>query len=202
MNPGPASDAPLAGWTAIILAAGRGRRMGGPKAIMTVGGLPWWRVQETRLAAAGVPRLWVVSADVERVMRAGPTEAPPLVQANPDAPMFESVRSGISALKVVSDGVFILPVDVPAPARTTWRLVAAHAHEGVAVPTYLGVRGHPAALSPAWCRRVLDRALASDAVYRLDHLIAGDTREVPVDDPAVTVNLNTPDDVESWLSTR
>jgi CTP:molybdopterin cytidylyltransferase MocA len=122
MSPGPESIAPLAGWTAIVLAAGRGRRMGGPKALMTVGGLPWWQTQESRLAAAGVQRLWVVSAEVERAMRSGPAVAPPLVPADPDAPMFESVRAGVSAAGAASGGAFILPVDVPAPGRSTWQL--------------------------------------------------------------------------------
>lgn len=185
----PASD-PMIGWTAVVLAAGRGRRMGGPKALMRVVGREWWRLQEERLEHAGVHRVWVVSPAVRAQVR-GLTTA----EADPDAPMFASVLAGMRAAP--GAGLFILPVDVPAPGPDVWRLLAAAADAGVAVPTSHGERGHPIALSRPWIDRVLSRAGHED---RLDHLIGPDVVEVPVADPGVLANLNTPGDVRAWAA--
>jgi CTP:molybdopterin cytidylyltransferase MocA len=180
----------LAGWTALVLAAGHGRRMGVPKALMTVGGRGWWRVQEERLTRAGVDRLWVVSPQVGAAVH-----GPAVVESSPDAPMFASVLAGVAARPNAS--LFILPVDVPAPGPDIWRALAAAAGDRVAVPTFNGEHGHPVALSRLW----IDRALKpAGETMRLDHLIAPDTVYIPVHDRAVLVNLNTPDDARAWAA--
>jgi CTP:molybdopterin cytidylyltransferase MocA len=187
------------GWIAVVLAAGQGRRMGGPKALMEIGGRPWWAVQQERLAGAGVAALWVVSDPVFREMvNAQEPPARGLV-ADSAAPMFNSIRRGIEAARPhASHGIFILPVDVPAPRDATWEALAAAAGDRVAVPTFGGEHGHPVALSAAW----LDRSFPSapDAGDRLDDLIEGHVSYLAVDDPTVVVNLNTPDDVAAWLA--
>ena len=53
----------------LVLAAGRGRRMGGPKALMMVEGEPWWMRQRRRIAEVGIPMTWVVSPQVLDEMR-------------------------------------------------------------------------------------------------------------------------------------
>jgi CTP:molybdopterin cytidylyltransferase MocA len=106
-----------------VLAAGRGWRMGGPKALMSASGMPWWRLQALALDSIGVRGLWVVNREVFAAMGA---DAPRAVIADADAPMFESIRTGIAALQAEPiDAVFILPVDVPAPRRAVWESVAA-----------------------------------------------------------------------------
>ena len=52
----------------IMLAAGRGTRMGSPKALMSVGGRAWWREQQERLTELRIASLWVVSEQVRRAM--------------------------------------------------------------------------------------------------------------------------------------
>lgn len=176
-------------WRVLILAAGRGTRMGGPKALMQVGGRPWWQLQEERLA--DTPRTWIVSPDVAPHL---PTCT--LITADPDAPMFSSIRAGLAAA-TTEPGLFILPVDVPAPAPSTLAALSRSARDGVAIPTYHSKRGHPVALSRAWITRVFQPAAHQD--QRLDRLIAPDAIEVAVDDPDIAINLNTPQDVEQWL---
>lgn len=184
-------------WLVVVLAAGRGTRMGGPKALMTVSGRPWWQWQEDRLRNAN--RVWVASPEVAAAIR---PHAVPSIPGDPGAPMFSSIQAGLDvALDTEAAGAFILPVDVPVPAMQTLRTLAAAAGSGVAIPTHRGQRGHPAALSRAWIERVfLPGRDGPDA--RLNRLIAPDATEVAVEDPDVLVNLNTPRDVENWLSRR
>ena len=188
----PGSD----GWTVVLLAAGRGTRMGGPKALMLVGGRPWWSIQQDRLGS--LSHLWVASPDTAAQMRGC---AGRVVLGDPDAPMFSSVQAGLLELGPEVRGAFILPVDVPAPRRETLLALAAAAGDAVAVPVYQGKRGHPAALSGLWIDRVFDPARREPG-QRLDRLIAPELRELAVDDPSVTVNLNTPADLTAWLENR
>lgn len=183
-------------WRIIVLAAGRGTRMGGPKALMAVGKRPWWQTQEGRLAAAA--RTWVVSPQVAAQMGGC---ASPLVLADPEAPMFDSLRAGIDAAGR-NEGILVLPVDVPAPASSTIAALTRAAGAGVAVPVHRARRGHPVALSRGWINRVLLPACAAGQNLRLDHLIEPDARVVPVDDPDTVVNLNTPRDVDRWLAAQ
>ncbi len=190
----------------LVLAAGRGVRMGGPKALMMVGGRAWWRVQQERLASAGIETVWVVSREVGAAMRRDLRQgdaAMEIAESDPGLPMFASVAAGIRALVeggVRPSGVFVLPVDVPAAGAAVWRALAAVGSR-VAVPEYRGRRGHPVRLMWEFVERVIVPSL-EDAGFlaqaRLDRLVQGETTAVPVEDEAVVVNLNDPADVERW----
>ena len=203
MPPHPAQHPVVEGWFALVLGAGRGRRMGGPKPLMDAGGRPWWRVQESRLDAAGIPRLWVLSDDAGAAMLDAGFIPERATIADPDAPMFESLAAGIAGL--VPDeprGVFVLPADVPAPGPAVWPALALAAADAVARPVYKGKHGHPAALSGTWIEQVLGPAMEDGKEHRLDELIAGVVRDVEVDDPTVSVNLNSPRDLSRWLAAQ
>ncbi len=96
--------------------------------------------------------------------------------------MLDSVSLGLDGLR---DAV-VTPVDVP-PVRAA-TLAALLAVEGDAVPTWEGRDGHPV--------RVVAPTGAHPRV-RLD-LRLRDARRVPVDDPGVCANLNTPADLAVW----
>lgn len=186
---------------AIVLAAGRGSRMGGPKALMMVGGRAWWRVQRERLHAAGVRDVWVVSPEVRESMRREREAPEVIVTGEPSAPMFASIVAGIVALRDEGlGGVFLLPVDVPGASEAVWSALARC--DRVCVPRCGDRRGHPAWLPWSFVERVI-LPRAGDAAWimetRLDQLIAEDVVEVEVQDAGVVVNLNEPGDVEGWI---
>ncbi len=191
----------------LVLAAGRGTRMGTPKALMLVGGEAWWMRQAQRIGEAGLGQTWVVSEAV----RAGMVEqgaGVAFITADAGMPMFESLVAGLVSL--IDDpprGVFVLPVDVPAPGRGVFDCLSRSA--GVSVPVYRGTSGHPVYLPWGWVRgRVLTPGQGGEASpldggrRRLDRLLDGEAVRVAVDDPAVVVNLNTPDDLERWIGCR
>lgn len=190
----------------IVLAAGRGRRMGGPKALMQVDTVPWWRVQRDRIAASGYRQSWVVSENVARAMReSDPAGAPEHVLANPDAPMFESLLIGLRWLAAMHTprGVFVLPVDTPWPCDGAARtLIAGHP---AAIPTFEGRGGHPVWLSWTWASGLLAqeaRGAVPASQRRLDALLTSTAARVAVDAREVITNLNTPQDVLRFISLR
>jgi CTP:molybdopterin cytidylyltransferase MocA len=190
-------DGGLTDHAVVVLAAGRGRRMGGPKALMEVDGDPWWREQERRLGALGARRVWVVSAVVREAMIGGGMEAGRMVVGDDSRPMMSSVVAGALALRDDPPaGVFVLPVDVPAAGRDAWAALAGGGGE-VRVPEHRGVGGHPVWLGwPFVESRVVDAPEGS----RLDELIGPVARRVAVEDGDVVVNLNTPVGVAAWLA--
>jgi CTP:molybdopterin cytidylyltransferase MocA len=60
---------------------------------------------------------------------------------------------------------------------------------------YKGVHGHPIWLSWAFVER---EVLPAAPGARLDALIGQRTAYVQVEDASVTMNLNTPEDVQAW----
>jgi len=181
--------------TAIILAAGAGKRMGTPKALMTVSSRPWWRVQFERLKAIGVPALWVINEQVAAVMGA---DAPPMhTIEDASKPMLASILAGVRALAAdPPQAVFILPIDTPAPRSQVWTDLAAT--DAVASPALNNHAGHPLHCPWSWVEQRLLNGDINPDTDRLDTLIARDRITVPTDDPDAITNLNRPEDLANW----
>jgi CTP:molybdopterin cytidylyltransferase MocA len=127
----------------LVLAAGEGRRFGGPKAVAVLDGERLVDRAARTLREGGCDPVVVVSGAVE-------VELPGVqVVANPDwrSGMGSSLRRGLSALPFDVDAVVVLLVDTPfVAAGAVARLVAAADRSPAAVATYGGRRGHPVLL--------------------------------------------------------
>ena len=108
-----------------------------------------------------------------------------------------SVQAGLRALGADPPDCLLWPVDAPFVKGSTLRRLGAlsetaPAPSGWSVPVFQGRRGHPVLLGPSAQREVLgypaERPLSA---YGTDH--PGRVREVPVDDPGVGDNLDSPD---------
>ena len=186
---------------AVLLAGGRGRRAGGPKAFKRVDGELAWRRQARLLLQAGAERVAVViHPDRPADDLAEPVPDTVLVVAStPQAEMFASLQAGLRALRQSDDhgaATLILPVDCPlAGLPVTDALLAAlgdgkSSPPAVIRPVFEGRRGHPIVLSAALCEDLA----AGSSNRRLDHIIralaAQSVRDVAVEDPAILANHN------------
>jgi CTP:molybdopterin cytidylyltransferase MocA len=140
---------------AIVLAAGRGRRAGGPKASLRVGAGTFLDRAVSLLARPGVDRVVVVLGhDAPRVRAEAtlPAAAEVVVNEAYEDGMLGSVVAGLDAAEAHgADAVLIHPVDHPlVDAATVDRVVEAlRAGAIVAVPSYGGRRGHPGGFARA-----------------------------------------------------
>ena len=190
---------------AIVLAAGRSSRMGDFKPLLQAEGTPLiaWAIRAFK--QAGIADVVVVVGyrreDVEAAASAEGAEV--LTNAEPDAGMFSSLRVGVLGLDDAVTRFFVLPADVPLVRPETVGRVAREAHAAsladgvraeVAVPVHRGVSGHPPLLSVG----LRDEIRRSDPPGGLRELLeghAGSTLVVPVDDPGVLLDADTPDDL-------
>lgn len=135
----------MTGVAGLLLAAGRGSRLGRPKALVEVGGRRLADRAASVLRDAGLAPVVVVSG-------AAPIDLPGVVVAhNPDwaSGMGSSLRTGLGALPDDAEAVVVSLVDQPGVGpEAVRRLVAAYeAGAEVAVATYDGAPRNPVLLA-------------------------------------------------------
>lgn len=134
----------------LVLAAGQGRRMGGPKARLLLHGRPLVGLHVERLREAGCAPVLVV-ARPEDVAWLAALGVAAVASTAPD--MAGSLRLGLEAL-TGADLVVVTPVDVlPATVETVRALARACVGEAC-VPVAGGRTGHPVVVR---CQAVLRR---------------------------------------------
>jgi molybdenum cofactor cytidylyltransferase len=192
----------------VILAAGESSRMGRDKAL-----LPWpppgagSAPGETFLSAA--IRLFAPYVDVVLVV-VGQNEQnlAPIVYANgaslivnpdPDRGQFSSLKTGLQeVLSRGRDAAMITLVDRPPVRPGTIQTIEAafaqalHHRKWAVVPEYQGKHGHPILAGREMMEAFL-RAPDSSNARDVEHANQAAIEYLPVDDPLVVVNVDTPE---------
>jgi molybdenum cofactor cytidylyltransferase len=199
----------------VILAAGESSRMGRDKAL-----LPWPR-QEANAAPAGTflsaaIRLFFSHVDVVLVV-VGKNEnvLAPVIYANgaslvvnpaPERGQFSSLQMGLhEVLSRGRDAAMITLVDRP-PVRSetvetlelAFELASTHRKWAV-IPDYQGKHGHPILVGRQMLEAFLRAPVTSNA-RDVEHAHQSDIDYVPVDDPLVATNVDTPEQYASLPS--
>jgi molybdenum cofactor cytidylyltransferase len=184
---------------AVILAAGRSTRMGGPnKLLAELAGKPLVRTVTEQALASGASGVIVVTGhqagEVEKALAGLKVK----FVRNPDfaAGLASSVRTGIAAVPANADGAVVCLGDMPLiDARLIDRLIEAFAPdrgELIAVPVSDGRRGNPV----LWSRRFFTELMALDGDIGARHLIARHAEavaEVPVEGHGAFLDIDTPE---------
>ena len=187
----------------VILAAGRGGRMGGRKQLT-----PWAGAGSSKpLVAASYDAIHSICDDMVVVLgHIGDSVVEALgdrpfhrAESDPDAPMFESIRAGLRAALLLdpSAGVVLQPCDHPEVAPSTLRIIAdeaiARPHQAI-IPQFAGRGGHPALIPSTICDQLL-AAECPDGLgqFWLDHPDL--VHRVPIDDSTVVRDIDTPADL-------
>jgi molybdenum cofactor cytidylyltransferase len=184
---------------ALVLAAGRSTRMGGPnKLLATLEGKPMVRHAAEAALGAGLERVVVVTGHQGERVRAALGELDLGFVDNPDFAegLSTSLRAGLAALPEDIDAAIVLLGDMPrVTAGLVARLAGAFdpaAGRHIVVPVAEGRRGNPV----LWDRRFfaeLARVTGDQGgrAVLLDYPEA--VFEVPVDETSVHLDLDTPE---------
>ena len=184
---------------AVILAAGRSTRMGGPnKLTAEIGGKPLVRIAaEEALASRARPVVVVTGHEQDRVDAALKGLNVQRVH-NPDFAdgLSTSLKAGLSALPADIDGAVICLGDMPqVRASLIDRLIAAFDPERgalVIVPSIEGKRGNPV----VWSRRFFSELMTLEGDVGARYLIGRypeAVSEVSLTDKAALVDVDTPE---------
>ena len=184
---------------AVVLAAGRSTRMGGPnKLLAEIARRPLVRiVAEEALASRADPVIVVAGhqrAEVEKALAGLRVR----IVHNPDFAegLGTSLRAGIAAVPANSDAAIVCLGDMPrVDAALMNRLIAAFDPDRgalVVVPTFEGKRGNPV----LWSRRFFPDLMAIEGDVGARHLIGRYSEavaEVPVEGKAALIDVDTPE---------
>ena len=200
-RPQPRDEPVVAGHNiaAVVLAAGRSTRMGGPnKLLAEIGGRSLVRIAvEQALASRAKPVIVVTGHERERV-EAALKGLPVQFVHNPDfaVGLGGSVRTGIAAVPAAADGAIVCLGDMPqVDAALIDRLIAGFAPEQGAlavIPTIDGQRGNPV----LWSRRFFPDLMAIEGDVGARNLInryGEAVVEVPVTGKGALVDVDTPE---------
>jgi molybdenum cofactor cytidylyltransferase len=194
---------------AVVPAAGHSTRMGRPKLSLPLGDRTVLEHVVSALRTGGADRVLVVIGPhvPELLPLAANAGADVCTLPEPTPDMRATVEHGLSWLeeqfaRPLPDAFLLSPADHPsldpAVVRELLATFAPNPEPSILIPTHAGRHGHPALV--AWRHVPGIRALPPDRginAYFREH--AGDVREVPLSNPGVLCDLDTPEDYERLL---
>ena len=187
---------------AVVLAAGGSTRMGRTKQLLPLDGQPMVRRVVQAVCAAGLAQVVVVLGAQAEAISEALTDLPVEIVVNHAwaAGLSTSVRAGLAALRAEVQAALMVLADQPALSPgLIHRLVERYRASGapIVAPAFGGQRGNPvlfdrrlfaelAAVEGDQGGRVLLRAHATQVEW------------VTVDDRAILLDIDTPDDYQAW----
>jgi molybdenum cofactor cytidylyltransferase len=188
---------------AIVLAAGRSTRMGGPnKLLAELDGKKLVRIATEQALASKASEVIVVTGHQADLVEQALAGLKVKFVRNPDfaGGLASSVKSGIAAVSEHADGAVICLGDMPLiDTQLIDRLIDTFAPDRghlIAVPVSEGRRGNPV----LWSRRFFKELMTLDGDVGARHLIAKHTEavaEVPVDGDSAFLDIDTPQALEA-----
>jgi len=193
----------------LILAAGESSRMGAEKSL-----LPWppvvpGQIPEGSFLSAAIRSLRPHTDLVLVVVGQNETNLAPIIYAhgadlvrNPDPSrgQFSSLQLGLhEILNRGRDAAMLTLVDLPPVSSDTIKLLrerfetAAQRWKWAVVPEYQGKHGHPIVLGRELLEAFL-RAPATSNAREVEHTNQEHIEYVPIDDPLIAININTPEE--------
>jgi nicotine blue oxidoreductase len=187
----------------LVLAAGAGRRFGGPKALARLDGEPLVDRAVRVLADGGCdPVVVVLGAGAEQVVaEAGLAGAVTLVNDGWAEGMGSSLRCGLTAAAhLPAPAVVVTLVDLPGiTSAAVRRVVATWSGRGAVVATYAGERGHPVLLDRSSWDGVAAGAVGERGARAWLREHADEVVEVACDDLGDAGDIDTADDLARLL---
>ncbi len=192
----------LAGWSALILAGGAGRRFGasgnGSKLLADLAGAPVIRRVAEAVLGVGFAEVIAITGAEDKHVRSALACADLRVRHAPDwaEGMSATLRTGIAALEPETRGVCVFLGDMPlVPAGLVPALAEAAERAGYAArPRHAGKPGHPVAFTRAAFADLTsldgDRGANALLAARADGVAYCDTSEA-----GVLFDIDTPEDL-------
>jgi len=187
--------------SAIILAAGASTRMGTQKALLPWEGTTLIEYELDQLASLDAVREIVVVTGHEperiSVIAAASARARAVQNDAYKSGKASSIKTGMAAVSDDADAIMLCAVDQPRTSSILRRLIDAHlaSDAPITLPVYRGRRGHPVIFSAELRDDLAAIEEGTQGVRAVLHRHATEVAAVEIDDAAVLLDLNTPEDV-------
>ncbi|MFM8313716.1 MAG: NTP transferase domain-containing protein [Deltaproteobacteria bacterium] len=188
----------------ILLAAGKSTRMGTPKPLLSFHGKTLLQFQIEKIKSIGSDPIVVLGYHSHDILKAHPNiekNCQILVNPYPEHGQFSSLLLGLKT--VHTESVFVLPIDTPAPQPGIWKSIQDKiADFWVMVPKFDTRGGHPVLLSSFFVKHLLESTIPASEqrldlqIKKLSTVKYGTTC---ISDPSILVDLDTPQDLETYF---
>ena len=188
--------------SALLLAAGKGERMGGVKQLLTIGGQRMIEATLANLQGSRCDEIIVVlgfAAEEIRPLVEGKERVKVVINPQFEEGMGTSIRQGLQEISPRATGVLIALADQPfISSEVINSLIEGFAlrAQGIVLPAYEGRRGHPVILDRKKYEGEL-RALQGDVGARgIVYSHPEDVLEVAVASKGVLIDIDAPEDYQ------
>ena len=184
--------------SALILAAGKGSRIGTPKLMLEVNDKSFVNVITDKVKNAGIEDIYcTVSEDTFEWAKKNIEHCKIVVNPEPEKGMISSVYYGMKQIHDV-DYIMIIPVDHPFVEYDTYKILLLESErkaDTIIKPRYKGKSGHPV-IVPYDLVKDIDGEKLNDGLDRIIKNSAFNRIFVDVNDIGVLKNVNTKEDLQ------
>lgn len=190
--------------TSIILAAGNSSRMGTDKALLQINGIAVVDMIIDKLQDFSSKIIIVTGENHQNLQDHLLTQNVEFVNnSQPDLGMFSSLKLAIKA-DALSAYYLIHLIDQPFIAPDTYQALvsAIDEHHQLFLPVLISQNrtGHPLIISPQVGGRILNAANSDNLSIIIKSLPESIIKRIPVDDPNILDNINTPQQLQNKLT--
>ena len=182
---------------AVVLAAGLSMRMGTPKLLLTLDGIPAVARAAHTFRDVGIEPVVVLGHEADRLAAELDAHAfRHVLNADYGLGMYSSLRRGVRELPEGTSRFFVLPADCPlVRGETVGRLLRAARSQAAPViyPCHDGRRGHPPLLAAALIPLIFSRD-PSDGLRGILADVDDRAVDMEVDDRGVLLDMDRPED--------
>jgi molybdenum cofactor cytidylyltransferase len=188
----------------VILAAGESSRMNAPKALLRLGEESFAQAITRKAQECGINFIYLVAgAQYPKIREELGRSKDFEIIFNPRFPegQLSSLQEGLRNMPTGSTDVLVWPVDIPLVRQETVQtLIESHISSGnpVTIPVHDGKHGHPVLYNTDAIHTIL--SLSTDQTAKeLQKIYDGRITFVEVDDAAVLLDIDTPEDYRKYV---
>jgi CTP:molybdopterin cytidylyltransferase MocA len=190
----------------IILAAGESSRMKSPKALLKIGDETFVERIISTMHRAGIAEIIVITGfhhdQIDQALKQR-KDIRVVYNDRYSLGQFSSLRAGVRALPDGVSAILVWPVDLPLVQDQTAMRVKEEqgSPNAAAIPVFNGRKGHPV----LYRREVLHAIQSMDDTHtgkELQNLFAGKISYVEVNDEAILLDIDTPEEYEKLINRK
>ena len=186
--------------SAILTAAGESTRMGLPKPLLSWHAMLLVEYQIASLIDAGVAEVVVVLGHRHELVASHVKGPGVRLVVNPDYRQGKttSIKAGLRHIDPAATEVLLLAVDQPRPPEIIAAVMSSHLREKALItsPRYRGHGGHPLLFSARLRDELEAITEEGQGVREVVQAHLADVNRVPIDDPIVRLDINSPEEYE------